>query len=66
MGRGQENLMAMGIPTSQLSDYGYHVMQLFIEDENLFLQFPTIFHIEINCGVVEITFPTKNLFIGLL
>jgi len=41
-------------------------MQLIIEAENHFLQFPTIFYIEKYCGVVEITFPTKILFIDLL
>jgi hypothetical protein len=66
MGWGQENLMPRAFHTSQLPAYGYHVMQLLIENENLFLQFPTIFCIEEYCGVVEITFPTKTLFIGLL
>jgi hypothetical protein len=51
-------------PASQLPAYGCHVMQLKNNSKNRFLQFPTIFSIEENCGVVEITFPTKKTYIG--
>ena len=63
-GHGSKNFMPNVFPTSQLPAYGCHVMQLKINSKNRFLQFPTIFCIEGNCGVVEKTFPTKETYIG--